>query len=103
MTGNVADTAGADQQENEQPAQQGLNSNAQQAQQGTGIHTQQPLPPGGVLRKPKPVGIGHMCRTISTLTGGELLLPPLLCCAMPYYCFILQCLPATQTGQHLVL
>ena len=72
MTGNVADTAGADQQENEQPAQQGLNSNAQQAQQGTGIHTQQPLPLGGVLRKPKPVGIGHMCRTISTLTGGEL-------------------------------
>lgn len=40
----------------------GLNLDAQQAQQG--------LPAGGLLIKPKPVGIGHMCRAISTLTGG---------------------------------
>lgn len=43
---------------------QDLNLEAQQAQQG--------LPAGGVLTKPKPVGIGHMCRAIGALTGGTL-------------------------------
>ena len=41
---------------------QDLNSAAQ--------HAQQAMPAGGVLTKPRPVGIGHMCRAISTLTGG---------------------------------
>lgn len=45
-----------------QQEEQDLKSEAQQAQQG--------LPAGGVLTKPKPVGIGHMCRAISALTGG---------------------------------
>ena len=63
--------ADAQQAEAEQPAQhaqQDFNSNAQQAQQGT---SSQVTSLGGVLRKPRPVGIGHMCRAISTLTGGN--------------------------------
>jgi len=62
----VAQQAGAEQPA--QHAQQNLNSHAQQAQQGT---SSQVTSLGGVLRKPRPVGIGHMCRAISTLTGGK--------------------------------
>ncbi len=68
--------AGTQQPGGEQPAQhaqQALTA-SQQAQQGLSCEAQQGAPPGGVLRKPKPVGIGHMCRAISTLTGGWLLL-----------------------------
>lgn len=54
------------------PPQQGSNSQAQHAQQEPSTHGDHTVSPGGVLRKPKPVGIGHMCRAISTLTGGEL-------------------------------
>ncbi|DBA84848.1 hypothetical protein WJX77_006429 [Trebouxia sp. C0004] len=61
----VAQQAGAEQPA--QHAQQNSRSHAQQAQQGT---SSQVTSLGGVLRKPKPVGIGHMCRAISTLTGG---------------------------------
>ncbi|KAA6422841.1 MAG: cell division control 6 protein [Trebouxia sp. A1-2] len=50
-----------------QHTQQDLNYDAQQAQQRT---CSQVASLGGVLRKPRPVGIGHMCRAISTLTGG---------------------------------
>ena len=52
-------------QQGPDPNQQGSNSQAQHAH-----HAHQVLSPGGVLRKPRPVGIGHMCRAISTLTGG---------------------------------
>lgn len=51
-----------------QHTQQDLNYDAQQAQQRT---CSQVASLGGVLRKPRPVGIGHMCRAISTLTGGK--------------------------------
>ena len=51
-----------------QHAQQDSNSHAQQAQQGT---SSQVTSLGGVLQKPRPVGIEHMCRAISTLTGGN--------------------------------
>lgn len=57
-----------------QQAGHALTSEAQQAQQG--------MPAGGVLRKPKPVGIGHMCRAISTLTGGIAFIMS-RCCNIP--------------------
>ena len=62
-----------------QQTQQGMDRLAQQP--GTGLNSeaqqaQQELPAGGALTKPKPVGIGHMCRAISTLTGGMLVPPP---------------------------
>ena len=62
----VTQQAGAEQPG--QHAQQNSNTHAQQAQQGT---SSQVASLGGVLRKPRPVGIGHMCRAISTLTGGK--------------------------------
>lgn len=67
----VAEAAQHAQQGAESP-QHGSNSQAQHAQQEPSTHGDHMVSPGGVLRKPKPVGIGHMCRAISTLTGGEL-------------------------------
>lgn len=66
-----------------QQAQQGMDRLAQQPGPGLSLQAQQGLPPGGLLIKPKPVGIGHMCRAISTLTGGilTLLTPP--CPSLP--------------------
>ena len=58
-------------------------SQAQQAQQGLQQGVQQKGPVGGVLRKPRLVGIGHMCRAVNDLTGGRPLQTAhvkLLCC-----------------------
>ena len=53
-----------------QQTQQGMDRLAQQPGTGLTLDAQPGLPAGGLLTKPKPVGIGHMCRAISALTGG---------------------------------
>lgn len=58
-----------------QQAQQGMDRLAQQPGTGLTLDAQPGLPAGGLLTKPKPVGIGHMCRAISALTGGTSVSP----------------------------
>lgn len=59
-------------QRSQQP-QHGQSQQAQQAQQeGSPTGLPQGSKVGGVLRKPKLVGIGHMCRAVNDLTGGKL-------------------------------
>ena len=79
---SAAQAQAADQPQQAQHAQQ-MQQSQMGGQQGGAV--------GGVLRKPKLVGIGHMCRAINDLTGGATSTHAAMCSHRLPRCVMLCC------------